>query len=138
LKKLLRAVFIFVVVLWFLVSILRTFYNIARLFPEIKEWMFLSEDQKRIKMFGDNYSFVQFIKENLEQGSSVAIYTPDSTISRQLHLLSTYYLYPGKILFLHNLNNLEKTINNKITNNVAIYYSVNAESALNDVYKLID
>lgn len=78
------------VVLWITFAILNVFYNIGKTIPEIKEWIFLSDDAKRQKLFGDIYAFYVFVNNHSEKNAKILFFPKDE----MSFYLARYYLYP--------------------------------------------
>ncbi len=71
-------------------------YNIVTTVSEIKDWYFLTDIQKRHKIFGNLYDFFTFIDKNTPENAKILIVSSDV----RTFFLSRYYLYPKKIIVL--------------------------------------
>lgn len=79
--------------LYFLIAIGNVGYNTIKTYSEIREWYFLTDTQKRYKLFGDLYTFFIFLDKNTPPKASLLIVSKDV----RTFYLGRYYLYPKKI-----------------------------------------
>lgn len=82
---------------WGVLSFGRTLYNVSKLFTEEKSWIFLSDDAKRERIFGDRYKVIQFIKENTSPSSSLQIEMNEKDVYDEFYFLNIYYLFPRRV-----------------------------------------
>lgn len=94
-KKLL----ISVLVIWFGLSLVRIINNLAKIYTEERDWIFLSDDKKREKLFGDVHGFLSFSKEHARTNSRIVFILPPPNVENRLFYLGEYYLYPRDIYF---------------------------------------
>lgn len=87
-----KKIFIILIALWTLISIAAIFHNALKLSSEVKEWVFISDQEKRYKIFGDLYNFFIFIDKNTDN-EKILIVSDDV----RTFYLGAYYLYPKKI-----------------------------------------
>jgi hypothetical protein len=89
-----RSTFLFVLLgVWALLAIGSVGYNAVNTVSEVKNWYFLTDTQKREKLFGDLYTFFTFIDKNTPADASILIKSFDV----RTFFLGRYYLYPKKI-----------------------------------------
>ncbi len=69
-------------------------YNLVKSISEAKQWLVLTDQQKRYEIFGDLYLFFQLIGQHTKNNSHVLIYSQDT----RTFYLSVYYLYPRNIV----------------------------------------
>lgn len=103
--------------LWIVFSLVSVVYNTLKIFPETKQWFFLSDLQKRQQIFGDIYDFLVFIEKNTSYNSDVAILSADV----KTHYLSLYYLYPRKIVDTSTQSRLSTLATSKKITYIATY-----------------
>ncbi len=87
-----KKIFIILIALWTLTSIAAIFLNAFKLRSEVKEWVFISDQEKRYKIFGDLYHFFIFINENTDNEKILIVSNDVRTF-----YLGAYYLYPKKV-----------------------------------------
>ena len=124
-KKFISVFFTFILLLWFGVSISRTFYNFTKLFEDVK-MLTLTEDQKKVVTFGSIYSFCKFTAENTPSNSNILLL---STGGKPFYFCR-YELYPRKIFFARNQNEVKDKISNIKIDYLLIYQS--PDPLLND------
>ncbi len=78
----------FICIAWF-----NIFYNLNKTVYEMKNWVFLSDTQKRVKIFGELYEITQLIDKNTTKKSKILLVTD----KKMLYYLTRYYLYPRRI-----------------------------------------
>lgn len=125
LRTLFKRIFYFLLILWFVLSLARTFYNFSKIATEEKDWLSFSDDQKRSKIFGDLYDFLRFVEVDTRKGSDIIFYMPDLTIDGRLYYLGNYYLYPRRIEITDSLTYLAKRLSNNSIDYVISYYKKN-------------
>lgn len=89
---------IFFISIWILISILRTIYNVSKIYVEEKNWIILTDEEKRSKFFGNVYNFIKFIELNTDKNTNIVFLSPGG----KTYYLSRYYLYPRKITYVKN------------------------------------
>src|SRR5882724_2591756 len=99
--------------LWIIFAFFNVLYNTQKSFSEIKEWGFLSDSEKRHKIFGDIYNFIIFIDTNTKNNAQVLIFSDND----MMYLLSRYYLYPRLV----NITNNKKELNILISSGKYLY-----------------
>jgi len=81
-------------------SVFNVFYNSVKSISEIKNWAFLSDYQKREKIFGDLFVFIDLINKNTKNKSEILIIAKDE----MPFYLSRYFLFPKKVYRQDSLN----------------------------------
>jgi hypothetical protein len=109
--------FFFILLTWFLLSIFNVFYNIFKSLTEIRNWLPLSDYEKRQVIFGDLYPFLFFVGANTAKNSDILVYSNDI----KTFYLSIYYLYPRIVTVVDNENDFNKRLNSGKFKYVAIY-----------------
>lgn len=94
------------IIVWLIISISRTIFNVSKIITEEKNWIKLTEEQKREKLFADLYPFYKFIEKKIPQNSTIAFLAPGG----KAYYLGRYYLYPRRLIYLTN----SKDLNNKL------------------------
>ena len=107
-SRYLKFVFWIVICSWFILATIRTIYNFSKVFTEEKDWIFLTEDQKRQKIFGDLNSFLKFVEKNTSPNSSILFLGPGG----KSYYLGRYYLYPRRLVYITNPKEIENVIKN--------------------------
>ena len=100
--------------LWVLFSFFSVGYNLIKVTPEVREWFFLTDNEKRSKLFGDTYALLEIIRSKTEENTEIAIFSPDI----KTHYLSIYYLYPRKTIVFNNEKEFISSISHKKYNYV--------------------
>lgn len=98
-RNLLQIFILLVISLWFILSLGRVAYNIYKVFTTEKEWLSLTNDQKKIKIFGDLHVFFSLISQKTKSDSKITIILPDAKSDPRVGYLGIYYLYPRDIIF---------------------------------------
>ena len=112
-----KAIFIFLIFLWILLSFFNIFYNLKKTVSEIHEWGSLSDNQKRNKIFGYSHDFFTIIKDHTEKDTKILIFSKDT----KTHFLSIYYLYPRRITSTDNEKDFLKLVRTKKYQYIAAY-----------------
>lgn len=86
-------IFVCMLCLWSLLSVFSVLYNLQKSVSEAKQWIPLSDAQKKYLLFGDVYSFLMFIKDNTSQTTTILLYPH----SEELFYRGIYDLYPRNI-----------------------------------------
>lgn len=105
-KKILIYFGISIIILWIAMSFIRTFYNISKIFTEEKEWMVLSDEQKREKLFGDLHNLFSFVEKQTPEDSSIIFLAPGG----KTYFLGRYYLYPRKLKWVKSPNSVNSIL----------------------------
>lgn len=92
-----RRVFLLILCLWFLLSLGRVGNNVIRAFGSEREWIFLTDSQKKEKLHGEVHNFLTFVQKNTSSNSSISIMLDSPDSSPGFFYKSLYYLYPRKV-----------------------------------------
>lgn len=92
--------------IWSLISFTRTMYNVSKIFTEENKWVYLTQDQKRKKIFGEVYSFYTFVKDNTNEKSKILFLSP----SGKTYYLARYYLYPRIIIYQKDIQGVKREL----------------------------
>lgn len=111
--------FILLLSAWILVSLLSIFYNAQKSISEAKQWIPLTDSQKKYLIFGDMYSFFTFIKGNTAQTATVLLYPH----TEEMFYRGIYELYPRKTFTAKNSTELINKIHTQEPLYVATYDS---------------
>lgn len=79
--------------LWGLLAVGSVGYNAINTVSEIKNWYFLTDTQKREKIFGDLYSFFVFIQLQIKREKELLLFSKDV----KTHYFGMYLFYPTVI-----------------------------------------
>lgn len=93
--------------LWFSLSVISVFYNAVKSVSEIREWMPLTYDEKRAKIFGNAHHFFVFVSDHTSTREHIFLYSKDV----KTFYLSKYYLYPRIVDSTDNYQEFEKKVN---------------------------
>ncbi|OGH19477.1 MAG: hypothetical protein A3F31_01955 [Candidatus Levybacteria bacterium RIFCSPHIGHO2_12_FULL_38_12] len=107
----------FVIVTWVCISIIRTIYNVSKIVTEEKDWIFITEDRKREKIFGDLHPFLKFVEKNTPQNSSILFLSSGG----KAHYLGRYYLYPRKLMYVASQKKISAVLKNCSCSYLLIY-----------------
>ena len=77
-RDLLKVLIFFMILLWVVLSLGRVSYNIYRVFTKEKEWFYLSNEEKKIKTFGDLHIFLTLISQKTKSDSKITIILADA------------------------------------------------------------
>jgi hypothetical protein len=87
--------------LWIFLAFLRTGYNFLRFFTGEREDIFLSEESKKQKHYGNLYVISEYLRKHTKTKDPVLIVGN----AGQLYFFLRYSLYPQKIYWVSNLGN---------------------------------
>ncbi len=100
-----KVIFYILFAIWIFLAIFSLFYNAGKTISEMNEWAYLSDSEKRLKIFGDLHNFFILIKDNTEEKSNIFILSKDI----KTPYLSIYYLYPRTITTTDDKSKFIKT-----------------------------
>lgn len=92
--------------IWVIVACLSLLYNTQKAFFEEVKWIGLSDAEKRYKIFGDIYPFLQFVKTNTKQDSKILLYSDHP----MAFYFGIYTLYPRRIEIADNPKEVQKQL----------------------------
>lgn len=125
-----KIIYLLLIIFWILLSFCFTLYNFKTLIIDAKEWLPLSDYQKRHKIFGDFYDFVIFVNLRTEINSSILFYSNYDMMG----LISRYYTYPRNVYLSNDSqNSLIASINKFNYDYIATY---NKELVINGYNKI--
>ena len=75
------------------ISFFNVFYNLNKTIVEVKEWAYLTNQQKRQKNFGDLYTVAMLIEKNTMKKSQILLVGKE----KMPYYFTRYYLYPRRI-----------------------------------------
>lgn len=87
-----------------MLAVFNVFYNSVKSVSEVREWAFLTDHEKRHKLFGDTYDFYTFINKNSQENANI-LFMPKDEMS---FYLARYYLYPRLITRVTNEEQVAK------------------------------
>jgi hypothetical protein len=70
-------VFFVFILFWFFLSIFNVFYNSAKSISEFHTWAYLSNIQKKQKIFGDQYNYFLFIDDHTNKNAKILFLSSD-------------------------------------------------------------
>lgn len=94
-KRNFKVLFLLLIGLWILLVFSRVIHNISKLYTEETHWIFLTDDQKREKQFGEKYVFLKFVNEKVNSQSNILMFTNDG----MAYYLARYFLYPTTVIW---------------------------------------
>ena len=103
--------------IWVILGFLNVFYNTYKTISEAKQWLFISDQEKRYKIFGDLYTFFIDINKDTPNNTHVLIYSKDV----RTFYLGIYYLYPRIISTVDSIDKFTVLTTSKNYNYIAIY-----------------
>lgn len=123
-----KKIFIFFIYCWIVFAFLNVFYNSNKLFSEIREWGFLSDAEKRHKLFGDYHDFFTLIKDHTKGEDTIFVFANGGE-EYHTYFLSIYYLYPRKIVTTIDKEKFSEIIKAKKYSYIAAYnYSIQTDA----------
>lgn len=114
-KNFLKSIFLSVFIITIGFSLLRTLLNISKIYTEEKSWIFLSEERKKQKLYGDLYYFYRDIKNMTPK--TIYLLSKDG----KAYYLGRYLLYPQRIYWTDNETIYHDKVN-KTENSIAAIY----------------
>lgn len=130
-KSLVVVLFLLLLALWFFLAFLRTGYNFSKVVTEETTWLSLPDEEKRIRMFGDTYSFLKFVEQNTPKTSSIVFLAPGG----KAYYLARYFLYPRMITYIKNPEQITQIIDKNNFNYLIFYQSsekdINENNSIN-------
>lgn len=102
-------------ILWFILAFVRTGYNFSKIFFEEKQWLSLSDEKKREKIFGENHNLFRLVESKTDQSSKIILISKDM----KDYYVGRYYLYPRHLLYLQEMKDFNQL--NKKNDYVLIY-----------------
>ncbi len=123
-----QIVAIIVLFILLILSIARLGNNFIKIYTEERQWIFLTDEQKREKIFGEIYSYISFIQNNTSNKSSIISFNADA----KTYYLGRYFLYPKKFISYAKQSDFVNNINSNI------YDYVIYKATKNDDMKDID
>lgn len=88
-----KTIFFTALLFWIALAFFNTFFNTVKTVYEINDWAFLSDTEKREKIFGELYDFLVFVDDHTDDRKKVLLYANDV----RTFYLGRYYLYPNYI-----------------------------------------
>lgn len=79
--------------LWGLLAAGSVGYNAINTYAEVKNWYFLTDTQKREKIFGDLYTFFVFLHSQIQKEKELLLFSKDV----RTHYFGMYTFYPTVI-----------------------------------------
>lgn len=107
----------FILVLWMFISVLRLGNNLSKIYTEERNWIFISDEQKRKMLFGNLNDFYRFLEKNTPENSEMVLLAPEG----KSNYLSKYYLYPRIVIYTKSPSDAEKLIKSKKFNYFVLY-----------------
>lgn len=112
-----KTILLILLALWGFLAISSVGYNILNTTYEIKNWYFLTDTQKRQKIFGDLYDFLIFAKNESYNPPKILVFSKDV----RTHYFGMYMLYPTKIIDTNDEKKFLKMVKTKEFIYVATY-----------------
>jgi len=132
-----QILFILLIIVWFVISIIRVANNVLRIYTQERQWIFLTDDQKREKLFGEPFDFLTLIANKTPSTAKIATFLPKPDIEPGSFYLSQYFLYPRNVQSISPIN--EGILKKDKFEYLAIYYPKNYKLTINTIwhYKII-
>ncbi|HVZ11463.1 MAG TPA: hypothetical protein VG965_00360 [Patescibacteria group bacterium] len=96
--NLLHLTLLFLLLAWVVIASFRTISNTMKIFTEERQWVFLTDDQKRGKIYGDVYSMYKKIDGVTKKESNILLWSQDG---KTFYILR-YLLYPKRVYWLNS------------------------------------
>jgi hypothetical protein len=111
--------FIFVILIgfWIFIAFFNVLYNSFKTVSEIKEWVPLSDSQKRYETIGDSYNFSAFINAHTQSNAKILFYSETGLP----YFYARYYSYPRKLYWYENNDPSIKSTRPKKYDVIAFY-----------------
>jgi len=94
-KKQKKIILLLILFLWAFIAFGRTIFNASKLITEERKWVFLTDEEKREKQFGEKHLFFRFVQKNTDSNSNILFFTNDG----MAYYLARYYLYPTTVIW---------------------------------------
>jgi len=94
-KKQKKIILLLILFLWAFIAFGRTIFNVSKLITEERKWVFLTDEEKREKQFGEKHQFFRFVQKNADSNSNILFFTSDG----MAYYLARYYLYPTTVIW---------------------------------------
>lgn len=107
----------FLFALWIIIGFFNVAYNSKKAISEVKEWFFLSDYEKRHKIFGDLYDFSLFLNQHTERDAKILLFSKDG----MMYGVGRYYTYPRDITPAKDKNDFIRLIKSKQFKYVLFY-----------------
>lgn len=115
-------------IIWTAFAVVSVAYNAVKTISEVKEWAFLSDNEKRYKIFDNLHDYFVFIQNNTNPNGSILLYSEDA----RAFYLSKYYLYPRKVDLADNVQDLKKMADS----GEYMYLAVSEDKVVPQVYQM--
>lgn len=102
---------------WIILTLFSLAYNVINGFVDAKNWLPLSDSEKKYKLFGDMYVFFAFVKQHTPASTSILLYPH----TEEIFYRGIYDLYPRVIYTAKDIHELKDTIKKKPTLYIATY-----------------
>lgn len=103
-KYIVRKILIVLILFWIALSVLRLSFNLSKLITEEQEWLFLSDDEKKSKIFNNYYNLNKFLLINTRSKSKILLVTKDG----MLYYYSRYDLYPREVYWQKDITSISE------------------------------
>lgn len=88
-----------VLIFWFFIGVARLFFNTTRMFTTEREWLFMSDDEKRTRLLGQEHIFLKHVQKITPKDAVIQVYIPSQDILPGIFYKTIYYLYPRELSF---------------------------------------
>ena len=128
--KLFKNLLLLIIIFWIILAVLRTFYNLYKIPTEERTWIQMSEDDKRVNLYGDvEYLFIKTNKITKENDCVLLYSSSDKSF-----FLLRYILYPKKVYWANR--NDEALMPKEKVCNFAIIYNVKANANIESILNI--
>lgn len=107
----------FILIVWILLALVRTGLNFSKVLSEEISWISLTRIQKEELLFGDLYTFFSGIDQKTAKRSRILLYSTDG----KAYFYGRYYLYPKGIYWAKTVTSLNRELQTKRYDYLAIY-----------------
>jgi len=103
-KKIIRLLFIYILVLWFVIGLARTFYNLVKFISQESYLLSSTEQIRRRETYGEIDNFCSFAINNTNKDSDIYFLTQDG----HAFYFCRYEVYPRKMYLVNSVRDLFK------------------------------
>lgn len=126
-----KNIIVIIIIFWIFLAALRTFYNFSKIFTEEGRWIRMSIDEKKGKLFGEEYVYYAYLSKLLTNDSRVVVFSDDA----KPYLIGRYQLYPMYVVHVRSYQSLKDEIRRRPTDVVMLYKL--SEMEIKNVEKII-
>ena len=135
-SNILSALIFSAIILWIVIAVLRTGYNLYKVYDE-RELLNLSDREKKSRHFGSSYDLMKYVLSVVKEDEVVGFYSD----GREFYL-GRYEIYPTKAIWLKNQDQVVAAVEKKSIQFLFVYpqgsMPLGKESGLERIYRTPD